>query len=250
MAMTARIAFFILIGLTSLLDALLSDDSAIARAVDNAIRSEFLANHKVQSLDGLQLINREVIIRYVRLLIETDRRLAPFTILGLELPVSMPWGDSVVGGIIDRLDCITDPATGDNRIRVVDYKTGARHLRPLPDVDAIFDPAQIPNHSDYYLQAFLYSYIVRHQPVNSQLSTVNYPVSPALLFIQHAAAEDYNPTLVIGREPVTDIAVHSDRFIALLKETTEAIFSPDLRFTPPDDRNRCRSCPYAALCGR
>ena len=234
----------------SLLDALLSDDSAIARAVDNAIRSEFLANHKVQSLDGLQLINREVIIRYVRLLIETDRRLAPFTILGLEFPVSMPWGDSVVGGIIDRLDRVSDPATGDNRIRVVDYKTGARHLRPLPDVDAIFEPAQIPNHSDYYLQAFLYSYIVRHQPVNSQLSTVNYPVSPALLFIQHAAAEDYNPTLVIGREPVTDIAVHSDRFIALLKETTEAIFSPDLRFTPTDDRNRCRSCPYAALCGR
>ena len=234
----------------SLLDALLSDDSAITRAVDNAIRSEFLANHKVQSLDGLQLINREVIIRYVRLLIETDRRLAPFTILGLELPVSMPWGDSVVGGIIDRLDCITDPATCDNRIRVVDYKTGARHLRPLPNVDAIFDPAQIPNHSDYCLQAFLYSYIVRHQPVNSQLSTVNYPVSPALLFIQHAAAEGYDPTLVIGREPVTDIAIHSDRFIALLQETTKAIFSPDLRFTPTDDRNRCHSCPYAALCGR
>ena len=226
----------------SLLDALLSDDSAITRAVDNAIRSEFLANHKVQSLDGLQLINREVIIRYVRLLIETDRRLAPFTILGLELPVSMPWGDSVVGGIIDRLDCVSNPISGEERIRVVDYKTGARHLRPLPDVDAIFAPAQIPNHSDYYLQAFLYSHIVRQHREE--------PVSPALLFIQHAAAEDYNPTLVIGREPVTDIAVHSDRFIALLQETTEAIFSPELRFTPTDDRNRCRSCPYAVLCGR
>jgi hypothetical protein len=193
-------------------------------------------------LDGLQLINREVIIKYVRLLIETDRRLTPFTILGLEMRVSMPWGETQVGGIIDRLDCVTDPASGQERIRVIDYKTGARHLRPMPDVDAIFDPAQIPNHSDYYLQAFLYSHIVQQRKEEV--------VSPALLFIQHAAAEGYDPTLVVGRSPVTDITVHSGRFIALLQETIDAIFSPDLPFTPTDDRNRCRSCPYAALCGR
>ena len=226
-----------------LLDALLNDDSAIARAVDKAFQKELsIIHYPLSTLDGLQLINREVIIRYMRLLVETDRRLAPFTILGLEHPVSMPWGETKVGGIIDRLDCVADPVTGEDRIRVVDYKTGARHLRPMPDVDAIIDPAQIPNHSDYYLQAFLYSHIVRQHHAE--------PVSPLLLFIQHAAAEGYDPTLVIGREPVADIAVHSDRFIALLKETIDAIFSPDIPFTPTDDRNRCRSCPYTALCKR
>lgn len=221
-----------------LLDDLLKDEVTIERAVDNAIRNTLGFHH----LDGLQLINREVIIKYIRLLIETDRRLTPFTILGLEKRVDMPWGETKVGGIIDRLDCITDPVSGEERIRVIDYKTGARHLRPMPDIEAIFDPAQISNHSDYYLQAFLYSHIVRQHQTEA--------VSPALLFIQHAAADGYDPTLVIGREPVTDIAVHSDRFIALLKETTDAIFSPALRFTPTDDRNRCRPCPYAALCGR
>ena len=224
----------------ALLDALLKDDSTISRAVDAAIRSEL--NHAPKVLDGLQIINREVIIKYVRLLIETDRRLAPFTILGLEKRVDMPWDETVVGGYIDRLDCVTDPVSGQKRIRVVDYKTGSRHLRPMPDVDAIFDPAQIPNHSDYYLQAFLYSYIVRQEHAE--------PVSPALLFIQHAGAEGYDPTLVIGREPVIDISVHADRFIGLFKETVDDIFNPDLPFTPTDDRNRCRSCPYATLCGR
>ncbi len=221
-----------------LLDDLLKDEVTIERAVDTAISNTLGLHH----LDGLQLINREVIIKYMRLLIETDRRLTPFTILGLEKHVDMPWGDTKVGGIIDRLDCITDSVSGEERIRVIDYKTGARHLRPMPDIEAIFDPAQIPNHSDYYLQAFLYSHIVRQHRTEA--------VSPALLFIQHAAAEGYDPTLVIGRDPVTDITVHSDRFIALFKETTDAIFSPDLHFTPTDDRNRCRSCPYAALCGR
>ena len=221
-----------------LLDDLLKDEVTIERAVDTAIRSTLGS----PNLDGLQLINREVIIKYIRLLIETDCRLTPFTILGLEKRVDMPWGETKVGGIIDRLDCITDPVSGKERIRVIDYKTGARHLRPMPDIEAIFDPAQIPNHSDYYLQAFLYSHIVRQHQTEA--------VSPSLLFIQHAAADGYDPTLVIGREPVTDIAVHSDRFIALLKETTDAIFSPALRFTPTDDRNRCRPCPYAALCDR
>ena len=221
-----------------LLDDLLKDEVTIERAVDTAISNTLGLNH----LDGLQLINREVIIKYMRLLIETDRRLTPFTILGLEKRVDMPWGDTKIGGIIDRLDCITDSVSGEERIRVIDYKTGARHLRPMPNIEAIFDPDQIPNHSDYYLQAFLYSHIVRQHRTEA--------VSPALLFIQHAAAEGYDPTLVIGRDPVTDITVHSDRFIALFKETTDAIFSPDLHFTPTDDRNRCRSCPYAALCGR
>ena len=221
-----------------ILDDLLKDEVTIERAVDNVIRNTLGFHH----LDGLQLINREVIIKYIRLLIETDRRLTPFTILGLEKRVDMPWGETKVGGIIDRLDCITDPVSGEERIRVIDYKTGARHLRPMPDIEAIFDPAQITNHSDYYLQAFLYSHIVRQHRTEA--------ISPALLFIQHAAADGYDPTLVIGRDSVTDIAVHSDRFIALLKETTDAIFSSNLRFTPTDDRNRCRSCPYAALCGR
>ena len=232
----------------ALLDALLNDNSTISRAVDAAIRSEL--NHAPKVLDGLQIINREVIIKYVRLLIETDRRLAPFTILGLEKRVDMPWDETVVGGYIDRLDCVTDPVSGQKRIRVVDYKTGARHLRPMPDVDAIFNTTQIPNHSDYYLQAFLYSYIVRQKAAELKLPSINSPVSPALLFIQHAGAEGYDPTLVIGREPVTDISVHADRFIELFKETVDDIINPDIPFTPTDDRNRCRSCPYATLCGR
>ena len=51
-----------------LLDDLLKDEVTIERAVDTAIRSTLGS----PNLDGLQLINREVIIKYIRLLIETD----------------------------------------------------------------------------------------------------------------------------------------------------------------------------------
>ena len=241
--------------ITSLaIDDLLKSGIEIEQAVDAAIKSELFhikdPSRPMPPLDGLQLINREVIIKYVRQLLETDRRLTPFTILGLEKRVNMPCSiggemQTIIGGIIDRLDQVTDLKTGSQRIRVVDYKTGSRRLKPLPDVEAIFEPQNIKDHSDYYLQAFLYSHIVRQEP-----TVANIPVSPALLFIQHAGAEDYDPTLCLGKEPVSDIATVSDNFMQLLNKKLGEIFDPALSFIPTDDRKRCDTCPYAALCGR
>ena len=240
--------------ITSLaIDDILKSGVEIELAVDAAVK-ELLFQIKDPSrpmpqLDGLQLINREVIIKYIRQLLETDRKLTPFTILGLEKKVAMPFDvdgkqtfKTSIGGYIDRLDQVIDSETGETRIRVVDYKTGGRRLRNLPDVDAIFDPKNIKEHSDYYLQAFLYSHIVRRE--------TSLPVSPSLLFIQHAGAEDYDPTLCLGKEPVRDIANESERYMQLLHETISEIFNQDLAFTPTSDMDRCRNCPYATLCGR
>ena len=230
------------------LDKLLKDVVDIERAVDDAIKTEFFhfddPTRPMPPLDGLQLINREVIIKYVRQLIEIDRRLTPFTILGLEQYVSMDLSKLRIGGIIDRLDSITDSQTGDQHIRVVDYKTGSRRLKTLPDVAAIFDPANIPDHSDYYLQALLYSIIVKDKSLKSK------EVSPALLFIQHAGTDDYDPTLCLGREPVRDIATVADEYMQLLNQTISEIFNEDLALSPTDDLDRCHACPFAPICGR
>lgn len=238
---------------TLAIDDLLKSEVEIEQAVDAAIKRELFQmkdlSRPMPPLDGIQLINREVIIKYVRQLLETDRRLTPFTILGLEKKVSMPFevmGDqsfqTIIGGYIDRLDQVTDPETGEPRIRVVDYKTGGYRLKALPDIEAIFDPQNIKDHSDYYLQAFLYSHIVRGETTT--------PVSPALLFIQHAGADDYDPTLCLGKEPVRDIASVSDTFMQLLNNKMGEIFDPAQSLTPTDDRKRCDTCPYAAICGR
>ena len=230
------------------LDKLLKDVVDIERAVDDAIKTEFFhfddPTRPMPPLDGLQLINREVIIKYVRQLVEIDRRLTPFTILGLEQYVSMDLSKLRIGGIIDRLDSITDSQTGDQHIRVVDYKTGSRRLKTLPDVAAIFDPANIPDHSDYYLQALLYSIIVKDKSLKSK------EVSPALLFIQHAGTDDYDPTLCLGREPVRDIATVADEYMQLLNQTISEIFNEDLALSPTDDLDRCHACPFAPICGR
>ena len=227
-----------------MLDELLKEEVTIERAVDEAIKQEFFKitdpSRPLPPLDGLQLINREVIIKYIRLLLEVDRRFAPFRIIDLEKWVSTEIGGMKVGGIIDRLDSITNPETGESQIRVIDYKTGSRHIKPLPDVTSIFSSESIKDHSDYFLQTFLYAHIVRSKSSES--------VSPCLLFIQHAGGKDYDPTLGIGKEAVTDIATYSDEFISLFQNLLAEIFNAQLPFTPTDDRKRCETCPFASLC--
>ena len=227
-----------------MLDELLKEEVTIERAIDEAIKQEFFKitdpSRPLPPLDGLQLINREVIIKSIRLLLEVDRRFAPFRIIDLEKWVSTEIGGMKVGGIIDRLDSITNPETGESQIRVIDYKTGSRHIKPLPDVASIFSSESIKDHSDYFLQTFLYAHIVRSKSSES--------VSPCLLFIQHAGGKDYDPTLGIGKEAVTDIATYSDEFISLFQNLLAEIFNAQLPFTPTDDRKRCETCPFASLC--
>ena len=218
---------------------LLKSKVEIERAVDEAF-------HRVIPHippNGLHLINREVIIHYLRQLISIDRRLAPFTILGLECNINrkLEHHDVVIGGRIDRLDLI-NIGTPDECIRVIDYKTGSRRLKPLADVDAIFQPENIHNHADYYLQTFVYADIISRQQASKR------KVSPALLFIQHSGGEDYDPTLYFGQERINDIANYSMRFNELLEQVVSEIFSKDNPFRPTNDMKVCQTCPYAQLC--
>ena len=227
-----------------MLEELLKEEVTIERAVDEAIKQEFFKindpSRPLPPLDGLQIINREVIIKYIRQLLEVDRRFTPFRIIDLEKWESTEIGGFKVGGIIDRLDSIYNSETGEELVRVVDYKTGSRDASSLPDVASIFNPEAVKDHSDYFLQTFLYAHIVRSKSPNK--------VSPCLLFIQHAGGKDYDPTLSIGKEPVTDIATYSDEYISLFENLLAEIFNPQLSFTPTDDRKHCETCPFASLC--
>jgi CRISPR/Cas system-associated exonuclease Cas4 (RecB family) len=215
---------------------------SVCRAVDEAIKLELFHIEdpmaKMPPLNGLQLINREVIIKYLRQLLEIDRRLAPFTILALETPLYADSATTIkIGGIVDRIDKISLP-DGSERIRVVDYKTSSTRLKPLPDVAAIFDPANIKYHSDYYLQAILYACLLESKTT----------VSPCLLFIQHAGTDNYDPTLILGNTPITDITEIKDEFMHHLNDLLTEIFDIDTPFHPTKERTRCKSCPFHTLC--
>lgn len=226
----------------------------IERVVDETFKKELFKMSDMKArpeYNGLQLINREVIITYLRKLLRIDMQLTPFHIIGLEIDVTEDFHidagnisfDTTIGGRIDRLDRVSDGTI--ERIRVIDYKTGSRQLKEFNDIEAIFDSDNILEHSDYYLQTFLYSKIVR---MSSCHNGNGLPVSPALLFIQRAADKDYDPTLRIGKQPVFDIAEKQKDFERLLKAKINEIFNPEIPFIPTDNDTICQMCPYMQIC--
>ena len=246
------------------LDHALKDTSLVYRLVDQAFREELF---KVSSSDyhpkynGLQLINKEVIASYLRQLITIDRRQAPFTIIGMEIVVSTTLGVATargqklfrIGGFIDRLDSVAasgNPSALGNlaeRIRVIDYKTGRSRTSHPKDIKEVFStqPLAIGKHNDYYLQAILYSLIVKN---DRRYNPAQEPVSPGLLFIQNAGADDYDPTLKLGKELLTDVAPLETEFTDHLRSLLADIYDPALPLKPTEDKKRCVFCPYAALC--
>ena len=249
------------------IQAYLSNRKLLASVVDRAFEEE-----ECKTNNGLQIINREVIIEYVTKLLKIDQQLCPFSILAMEeeakvytqLSFTIPSGGALkggalvssaptkqynltIGGIIDRLDAVTDKQTGKPRIRVVDYKTGNKPSSPIKSIDEVFDPKNIASkHSNYFLQAILYSLIVSR---SKEWNAANDAVSPALLFIKQAATNDYDPTLCIDKHPISDVTVYEEEFLTKLKETVADMYSPDAAFTPTDDRKKCELCPYRMLCG-
>ena len=209
------------------LKQLLANDAYIKGVVDDIM-------HPV---NGIQLINASVIITYIKQLLKIDSRLAPFTILGLEnvvmkdINVKTAEGQltTTIGGRIDRMDCVTC-ADGVRRIRVIDYKTGKNNKK----------------NDGYILQSFIYSLLVDESPM---MNTDKLEVSPALLYIQHSAGKDFDPTVVYEKEKVTDVSKFREEFMNTVEQIIAEIFNPEQPFACTDDKTACTHCPYCNLCG-
>lgn len=233
----------------------LADKSALLRIVDRTFNEELFkvanANQHPQ-YNGLQLINRGVIISYLKKLLQMDLSLTPFRILAMEKSVEQEVVFNVdgkshtltIGGYVDRLDEVEE---GNGKvIRVVDYKTGRKPQTAVAAFEDIFSGDKVTkNHADYYLQTFLYAAIVRD---SLKWNKQKLPVSPALLFIQQASAEENDPVLRVGKERINDIAVYHNDFWAHLKALLSEIFNKERAFMPTKDRERCTRCPYKQVC--
>ena len=247
------------------IDKLLKNEHLLLQNIDKAFATE-LFNIGKQSFkpqyNGLQQINRKVIFRYIQQVLKLDKKNAPFIIKGLELNVKKEIffetnkenKKLLLHGYIDRLDeCGSD--TQINEMRVIDYKTGSFKDKAPTNLDEVFTRTNIhQKHSDYYLQAILYSGIIKN---NKEYNPNNLPVSPHLLFILQSSKDDYNSALYFdkkkedgGKTFLKDEPNLYPDFEEKLKEVLAEMYNPHVPFYITEDSKTCEYCPYLSLCKR
>ena len=173
------------------IETLLKNDFIIRNYIDEAFKELFfhVSKEEKPEYNGTQLINSEVINRYVRQLLRQDAQLTPFTYVASEkevyedIDINTPKGviKSRIGGIIDRLD------SKDGVLRIVDYKTGGDASIPA-NIESLF--IRDKRRSNYIFQTFIYASIMCRKE--------SIPIAPALLYIHKSSAEDYSPIIQIG----------------------------------------------------
>lgn len=203
---------------------------------------------------GMEHLLKNIVRQYLRRLIKNDSKFCPFKIVSLEQKyvkdynIETPFGSKTVtvGGMVDRLDMIND---GEERLRVVDYKTGKDHTNDANKILAIEDVFDKEKEgSDYYRQTFLYSVAVSE---DNRINPRHLPVAPALLFIRNKAVgndeEEYDPILSIGKELVRSINEVKADFELQLQQVLNKIFRTT-HFCVADDMDNCNYCPFLELC--
>ena len=228
-----------------------NDKAGIEQLVDEAFNVKFFKRPESEKnrpprYNGEQLLNREVILRYVHDQLAYDAQLCPMTVIDVESPLEEQEGNICLGGIIDRIDRVT--IDGQRYLRIVDYKTSSSSEK-ANDIESVFDRTK-KDRANYILQAFYYADIYTRQHPDE-------PVAPAIMYIKQARTTDpqilENNVITLGskKEPVTDFAAqYRDEFHEKLTATITEIFDPAVPFTQDDTQNACQWCKFTSLCGR
>ncbi len=225
------------------LEAFAKDNKMIERVVDAAFaRHVFKTNigGAKPSYNGHQLLNRHVLIQYVKRQLQYDAQTCPFRLNGLEHSVYtvVQIGEHKVriGGVIDR-----SQMTSDDRLCVIDYKTSV-HPQTAKDIDSLFDGSKALR-AYHILQALYYCDVLAEQGEKRS-------VYPQLMYVKQSAAARES-AVKIGKDEISDFkSQYKEEYHQQLMDTVERIFNPDTEFSATQVAKNCEYCDFKNLCGR
>ncbi len=218
------------------------------KVINEAISMEF-KNNADGFINGNELIVRDVLEVYLKKILNTDKSIAPFTLMNLEDTFSfriVTQSDEErievkAGGKVDRIDILSGVT------RIVDYKTGTV-AGTINSISELFADDRKKDF-DAWLQTLLYceSYLASNQSAR---------VCPSVYNIKKMTGGQLSDRLRIKTESKTELIVDDyhivrEEFISGLKQVISDIFSMKEPFRMTTDiRGKCSYCTYRKLCMR
>ncbi|MDD3892579.1 MAG: PD-(D/E)XK nuclease family protein [Bacteroidales bacterium] len=235
---------------SSMVADIMSKPNNVEQTLDRVFAEEFFKDSKALSdnLSGRNRLARNAMLHIIKKMLNLDKQRAPFTLVSheLEVEISIPissskYADTIrLGGIVDRIE------QNKGSIWSIDYKTGRADSKGVFDtVDDLFNSDRVDKYKEVF-QTFCYSLA---------LSEVypDLPIIPMLWFVK--TAKTVNDFSIKQKEkqnytPVSDFRIYADDFKLHLSNLLVQIMDTSIPFTQTDDENKCRTCPFAAICGR
>ncbi len=222
---------------------LAADEKVLTEKIRRAFAEFFFHSAEPRPLSGQSYLTGEMIRKYVRKILERDRRLTPFRYVASEMEIHHPFtltdGRTVnLKGFIDRLDEVRDT------IRVVDYKTGTKKDMHFKTVESLFDRAD-EKRQPAIMQVFTYAWMYGDR-------SNGMPIQPSIYYVRHLFSDDFNPSVCRGKEKeqITDFAILRDEFEDNLRHCLDEVFDPSVPFGQTTHAKMCSYCPFADICGK
>jgi len=230
------------------IDSIIKDNSLLQKTIIDSINAKFKSGED-GFVNGNELIVRDVLLTYVKKILNADKSIAPVTVLNLEDSFSfvvdiLSEGKQIklrTGGMADRIDRVSGVT------RIVDYKTGTV-AESVSSISELFADDRKKDY-DGWLQTLLYceSYLADNNTVR---------VRPSIYKIKKLTGGILSDKLRIKTDSKNEMVVDDynevrEEFISGLKGTISDIFSDSEPFIMTDDtRGKCSYCPYKSLCMR
>lgn len=224
------------------IDSLLANDALI----DEHIRQSYAKIYDTKTHKLLNNGNNELILsvikKYIREMFTYDKRQCPFRMVAMESRFYTPvrageTGQTVyVGGFIDRIDRTREG------FRIIDYKTGGDST-DFTDIASVFDTENKKRNKAAF-QTMLYCLMFDHTHPGDT------PLIPGIYSTKQLFGKEYDFRLECDKVRITDFHRYEEEFRQYLEALLAELFSPVHPFTQTENLQKCRYCPYAAICRR
>lgn len=224
------------------------------KGVKEAVTGAFAKDGRIPLIEGKNLIVERLLEDYLKMLLESDAlRLErsgrhSFRFIDTEkqykTEMDVEGGTVLMLGYIDRLDSFEDGV-----LRIVDYKTGKRDIRPV-DADNVADlfdrSSESMGEPDYSLQLLLYVLLLTdfRRAVPEGFDAIRSCLVPLRLVPGSISGTDKAEVGVDADGPTLD------GFVDSLKKTVGEILDPSVPFGKTTVLSRCEKCDFRVLCNR
>ena len=218
----------------------LEKDALLYTFVDEAFKQEFFKSTPIY--DGEQYMNREIIHRLLKRLVQMDIKHTPFEYVGSEQDLFFDYTVELsdgplqlsIGGRIDRID------RKDGVLEIIDYKTGGEE-DILKELTNLFTHER--KSMGYIFQALLYSVAALEKGITKK-------VLPSLIYIHHKDGTNRSDYIIKTDDGNVDVnAIHAE-FKQNLHTLLQEIFDTKVPFEATDKEERCTYCDFKQICGR